>query len=214
MDRLLQNGSAPLSRDKQEYELRSSAISRIANITRILPCARQSNGPNFLTAAGCLAHYVGDSCQPLHSSQHSDGLNGASTGVHSTYEDNMVNAYADKIAAGIAAAIAKLTFKPRKISTAWDAAMAVMDLMNFCHQALPQRPFVAFTTRHGPAPARAPRQTQPFSKPYGITAVTLPLRSSPPEPSLSLPFGKPPGRFLELPPAFIGSLALTTVLTT
>jgi hypothetical protein len=104
---------------------------------QIVEYAKQSDGPNFLTAAGCLAHYVGDSCQPLHSSQHSDGLNGASTGVHSTYEDNMVDAYADKIAAGIAAAIAKLTFKPRKISTAWDAAMAVMDLMNFCHQALP-----------------------------------------------------------------------------
>ncbi len=104
---------------------------------QMVPYAKQSDGANFLTAAGCLAHYVGDSCQPLHSSQHSDGLNGASTGVHSTYEDNMVDAYADQIGAGIAAAIAKLTFKPRKISTAWDAAMAVMDLMNFCHQALP-----------------------------------------------------------------------------
>jgi hypothetical protein len=99
--------------------------------------AKQSDGPRFLTAAGCLAHYVGDSCQPLHSSQHADGLNGASTGVHSTYEDNMVDAYADQIAAGIAGAIADLTFTPRQISTAWDAAMAVMDLMNFCHQALP-----------------------------------------------------------------------------
>jgi hypothetical protein len=97
----------------------------------------KSDGARFLTAAGCLAHYVGDSCQPLHSSQHSDGLNGASTGVHSTYEDNMVDAYADLIAAGISTAISKLTFTPRKISTAWDAAMAVMDLMNFCHGTLP-----------------------------------------------------------------------------
>jgi hypothetical protein len=97
----------------------------------------KTDGARFLTAAGCLAHYVGDSCQPLHSSQHSDGLNGASTGVHSTYEDNMVDAYADQIAAGISDAISNLTFKPRAISTAGDAAMAVMDLMNFCHEALP-----------------------------------------------------------------------------
>jgi hypothetical protein len=104
---------------------------------QIVQYAKASDGVRFLTAAGCLAHYVGDSCQPLHSSQHADGLNGAATGVHSTYEDNMVDAYADQIAAGIADAITKLTFKPRRISTPWDAAMAVMDLMNFCHQTLP-----------------------------------------------------------------------------
>jgi hypothetical protein len=98
---------------------------------------KAADGRNFLTASGCMAHYVGDACQPLHSSQHSDGLNGASTGVHSTYEDNMVDAYADEIAAGIGDAIKNLTFKPRKISTARDAAMAVMDLMDFCQQALP-----------------------------------------------------------------------------
>jgi len=99
--------------------------------------AKAADGKNFLTAAGCMAHYVGDACQPLHSSQHSDGLNGASTGVHSTYEDNMVDVYADQIAAGIGDAIKNLTFKPRNISTARDAGMAVMDLMHFCQEALP-----------------------------------------------------------------------------
>ena len=105
--------------------------------SEIVQYAKESDGARFLTAAGCLAHYVGDSCQPLHSSQHADGLNGAATGVHSTYEDNMVDAYADQIAAGISGAISNLAYRPRRIATAWDAAMAVMDLMNFCHQALP-----------------------------------------------------------------------------
>ncbi|HET9183575.1 MAG TPA: hypothetical protein VFP59_15680 [Candidatus Angelobacter sp.] len=104
---------------------------------KLVDFAKQPDGANFLTAAGCLAHYIGDSCQPLHSSQHSDGLNGASTGVHSTYEDNMVDAYADQIAAGIGNAITTLTFKPRAISTARDAAMAAMDLMQFCQETLP-----------------------------------------------------------------------------
>jgi hypothetical protein len=104
---------------------------------QLLKFAKLPQGTNFLTAAGCLAHYVGDACQPLHSSQHADGLNGAATGVHSTYEDNMVDAYADQIAAGIGDAVANLTYKPRAVTTAWDAAMATMDLMNFCHQALP-----------------------------------------------------------------------------
>ena len=90
-----------------------------------------------MTAAGCLAHYVGDACQPLHSSQHSDGLNGASTGVHATYEDNMVDAHEDEIAAGIGEAISNLGFRPRAIQSPRDAAMAVMDLMIFAQQTLP-----------------------------------------------------------------------------
>ena len=49
----------------------------------------------------------------------------------------MVDAYADKIAAGFGDAIANLKFKPRAIASARDAAMAVMDLMNFCHNTLP-----------------------------------------------------------------------------
>jgi len=104
---------------------------------QLVKYAKAADGATFLTAAGCLAHYVGDACQPLHSSQHADGLNGAATGVHSTYEDNMVDAYADKIAAGIGDAIANLTYKPRAMASPWDAAMATMDLMNFCHQTLP-----------------------------------------------------------------------------
>jgi hypothetical protein len=99
--------------------------------------AKASEGPSFLTAAGCLAHYVGDACQPLHGSQHADGLNGASTGVHSTYEDNMVNAFQDQIAAGFAEAADSLSFKPRTISSPRDAAFVTMDLMNFCNNTLP-----------------------------------------------------------------------------
>lgn len=104
---------------------------------QIVQFAKQGDGASFLTAAGCLAHYVGDACQPLHSSQHSDGLNGATTGVHSTYEDNMVDAHADDIAAGIGDAIKNLTFTPRAIHSPRDAAKAAMDLMIFAQQALP-----------------------------------------------------------------------------
>jgi hypothetical protein len=104
---------------------------------QIVEFAKKGDGASFLTAAGCLAHYVGDACQPLHSSQHSDGLNGATTGVHSTYEDNMVDAHADDIAAGIGDAIKNLSFTPRKIDSPRDAAKTVMDLMIFAQQTLP-----------------------------------------------------------------------------
>jgi hypothetical protein len=106
-------------------------------VARLVEFAKKGDGASFLTAAGCLAHYIGDACQPLHSSQHSDGLNGASTGVHSTYEDNMVDAHADDIAAGIGNAIANLNYKPRSIQNPRDAAMAAMDLMIFAQKTLP-----------------------------------------------------------------------------
>ena len=48
----------------------------------------------------------------------------------------MVNAHADQIAAGFASAVKNLTFKPRAIGSARDAAMALMDLMKFCRQRL------------------------------------------------------------------------------
>jgi hypothetical protein len=73
----------------------------------------------------------------LHSSQHTDGLNGARTGVHSTYEDNMVDAHADDIANGIGDAIKNLGFKPRAIHSPRDAAKAAMDLMIFARRTLP-----------------------------------------------------------------------------
>jgi hypothetical protein len=104
---------------------------------QIVEFAKTGDGARFLTAAGCLAHYVGDACQPLHSSQHSDGLNGATTGVHSTYEDNMVDAHADDIAAGIGDAIKNLSFMPRAIHSPRDAAKAAMDLMIFAQKTLP-----------------------------------------------------------------------------
>ena len=109
-------------------------------VAKLIDYAKETGegaGANFLTAAGCLAHYVGDACQPLHSSQHSDGLNGASTGVHSTYEDNMVNAFANDISDGIKDALENLKLVPRDIQNSWDAAAAVMDLMKYCHELLP-----------------------------------------------------------------------------
>ena len=95
----------------------------------------------FLCAAGILAHYVGDACQPLHSSMHSDGLNGASTGVHSTYEELMVDKYAAQLAAKIQAVTAS-DFLPQArtisgIRSGFEAGLAVIELMARAHHYLP-----------------------------------------------------------------------------
>lgn len=60
----------------------------------------------FLCAAGCLAHYVGDACQPLHISRYHHGKPPLKKGsyefnVHSVYETGMLNQYPGKIVAGL-----------------------------------------------------------------------------------------------------------------
>jgi hypothetical protein len=122
---------------------------------RIADYAKQEDGARFLTAAGCLAHYVGDACQPLHCSQHSDGLNGATNGVHSTYEDNMVDAHDDDIAAGIGDAIKNVSFEPRPIRSARDAAKAAMDLMIFAQETLPPATICQIYDDAGPGGAKS-----------------------------------------------------------
>jgi len=98
----------------------------------------KADADKFLCAAGILSHYAGDSCQPLHSSQHSDGIDGATTGVHSTYEDKMV----DKFAADIGTALDQFDWKSLgadlpAIATGYQAAQAVIELMRRSQKRLP-----------------------------------------------------------------------------
>jgi hypothetical protein len=111
--------------------------------------AAKGDAPRFLCAAGILAHYVGDACQPLHCSQHSDGLNGARTGVHSTYEDNMVEKYSGPIASGLDSALeGKVDLLDVADGNA--AAVEVVNLMRRCHDALPPETICASYNRvHG-----------------------------------------------------------------
>jgi len=91
----------------------------------------------FLCAAGVLSHYVGDACQPLHGSQHSDGLNGSTTGVHTTYEEYMVNHEADTIARGIDDALSSGDFSLIAVGNGKEAGEAVVELMRRCAAVLP-----------------------------------------------------------------------------
>jgi hypothetical protein len=70
---------------------------------------QQGDLAEFLNVAGCVSHYVGDACQPLHISRlhHNDETHQNATGkkVHSIYETDMLNANAPEIVDGIAAAL-------------------------------------------------------------------------------------------------------------
>jgi hypothetical protein len=99
--------------------------------------ARAGDAAGYLCAAGALAHYVGDSCQPLHTSQHSDGLRGATTGVHGTYENSMIEAHGDELATGVAENLADGRWPLVKAATGKEAGMQAVELARRCHGYLP-----------------------------------------------------------------------------
>jgi hypothetical protein len=117
--------------------------------------ARRGRAAEFVCAAGVLTHYIGDACQPLHISYLFDGdplrattktvhhHNGTTsqvrvplgTGVHSAYEDEMVNAYRQQILD----ALDKVPRVKRAelVTTGKDAAIATIALMRSTIRRLP-----------------------------------------------------------------------------
>ena len=98
-----------------------------------------ASAAEFVTAAGVLAHYVGDACQPLHISYMFDGIpHGTSVegkGVHSAYETTMVGINAAAIIDAlnrdfsIGSSGRGTKAKASTIKTGHDAATAVVQLM-------------------------------------------------------------------------------------
>lgn len=95
----------------------------------------------FLCAAGCLAHYVGDACQPLHISQYHHGFPPIKKGtwkfdVHSAYETWMLNDHALEIVKGLNARL-----KGVKVGATFQgghgAAMRVIKLMSWTVKNIP-----------------------------------------------------------------------------
>jgi hypothetical protein len=117
--------------------------------------ASTGKAKEFVCAAGVLAHYVGDACQPLHISYLHDGdpeqavtrtvhhRNGTDEdvkeplgkGVHSAYEDDMVNANREKILAALAATPKVL--KAELLSNGFEAAKATIELMRATFKRIP-----------------------------------------------------------------------------
>jgi hypothetical protein len=89
----------------------------------------------FLCAAGCLAHYVGDACQPLHISQYHHGFPPVKKGtwkydVHSVYETAMLNVHARDIVEGLNTRLKSAEVKPT-FEGGKGAAMRVIQLMGW-----------------------------------------------------------------------------------
>lgn len=115
-------------------------------------CLRGDDVDGFLVAAGVCAHYVGDSCQPMHGSVMSNGdrsrtknriIRGEATdvpfgtGSHEWYESLMVANNAPAVFAGVAAAATSGGHGLERCATGKDAARATLQLMAVVARILP-----------------------------------------------------------------------------
>lgn len=101
----------------------------------------------YLCVAGIMAHYVGDSCQPLHISRlhHGDPDDPTSVGkrVHEVYETLMLDNNADKVLKGLSTRLGKAKAKAKAtITTGEDAARGVVELMISTYKRLPPQKIV------------------------------------------------------------------------
>ena len=98
----------------------------------------------FVAAAGVMAHYVGDACQPLHASFMHDGDpddvdengNVRAKGVHSAYETNMLKSKAPEIILKLNTELA-LAKPGTLVQSSLEAAQLVVAMMNDVHNLLP-----------------------------------------------------------------------------
>lgn len=123
--------------------------------------AEHGNVNRYLCAAGLLAHYVGDACQPLHGSiladgykdrpstqtvQHRDGTteevsSNLGAGVHSAYETAMIDRKQDPLRTGIPAKLNQLANLPF-VASGKEAAQAIIDLMDRSARKVPPKKLV------------------------------------------------------------------------
>lgn len=98
----------------------------------MVAAVRAGDLTSYVCAAGLVAHYVGDACQPLHGSMLADGLpDGTGTGVHSAYETAMVDDHGTEIVAGITQALQdRAVARPTAARSGHGTAVAIVRLMD------------------------------------------------------------------------------------
>ena len=111
----------------------------------MVDAAKAKDPLTFVCVAGCMAHYVGDACQPLHISRLHHGFpeNATSTSkkVHSVYETDMLNRNTSEIVDGVAALL-KSASVSGSFSGGHGAAVRVVKLMKDTVKALPPEDIV------------------------------------------------------------------------
>jgi len=133
----------------------------------MVKAAKAGNVLDFLCVAGCMAHYVGDACQPLHISRlhhgHPENATPTSRKVHAVYETDMLNVHSSEIVDGIVAAV-KNDSVSATFTGGQGAAIRVVQLMRDTVKALPPAAIVdAYNEENGPK-ARLERLFKDFGR--------------------------------------------------
>jgi len=115
--------------------------------------AKAGKVTEFVCAAGLVAHYVGDACQPLHISQYHHGQDPSDKKhgqVHSVYETAMVGRHGTELIDWIPKARipAVAALKPAGAATGRNAAQAVVELMMRTVKRLPPLKIVEVFESH------------------------------------------------------------------
>jgi hypothetical protein len=123
---------------------------------------KNGDAASFVCAAGIISHYVGDSCQPLHisymfngdpdhkvpgtvrdsSGKTSQGEVPLGAGVHSAYEDDMVDRHAAEIMTGVDSILAQPN-QPALVTGGHAAAVATVNLMQQTFNAIAPKDIIA-----------------------------------------------------------------------
>ena len=98
---------------------------------------RRSDIISFLCAAGILAHYVGDACQPFHASYLHHGRNKEEARVHSYYETQMLDRFATEVMVGVNAKLKRSSKPAFKLRGGLQVAISVINLMRTTAKKLP-----------------------------------------------------------------------------
>jgi hypothetical protein len=128
-------GSLPF-RVKQLYDLMVSSVA-------------SKKLAEYICAAGLLAHYIGDACQPLHVSHLHHGFKDDPDDdkVHAVYETQMLDRFRVNVVAGINE-LAIPVLKKDLFKGAENAADAVVQLMKNTVDTLPPEDVIASFNRH------------------------------------------------------------------
>ena len=136
--------------------------------------AGDNDRDSFVCAAGVLAHYVGDACQPLHISFLHDGdprspvprvvhhvkkgteetvQEPLGKGVHAAYEDEMVNAHRPEILKGLDKT--PKAAKNELVGSGFEAAQKTIALMRLAFKKIPPEKIVAAMLKNKQKKGRA-----------------------------------------------------------
>jgi len=113
----------------------------------MVAAVHNSDMPRYVCAAGILAHYVGDACQPLHISHLHHGADEEGKGVHAAYETQMLNRFTLDLVQRVARVPHKVL---PLVGTGREAAIATIALMRRTIRRLPpQRIVDVYTSTRG-----------------------------------------------------------------